>query len=35
MTWKVYRGKTWTGIVESNYAWASAYWTPRGFNLVG
>lgn len=32
--WKVYRGNVWTGIVETNFEWASKYWPPRGYKLV-
>lgn len=35
MSWKVYRAKTWIGIVETNYEWAAAYWIPKGFKLIG
>ncbi len=31
---KVMNGKRFTGIIESNYAWAFSYWTKRGFTLV-
>lgn len=27
--WKVYRGKKFLGIIETNFAWASAYWKTR------
>ena len=27
--WAVYRGKIFTGIVESNYEYAKAYWEER------
>ena len=32
--WKVCgpKGK-WLGVIETNYAWAIKYWTPRGFIL--
>jgi len=33
--WKVYRNGRFTGIVETNFAWASAYWSRRkGCKLV-
>lgn len=34
MQWKVYRGKRFIGIIESNFLWASRYWTPKGYRLV-
>ena len=34
MKWKVTKRGKWIGIVETNYAWALAYWVPRGYKLV-
>jgi len=33
--WKVYKGKKFTGIIESNYAYAFEYWkNKKDFKLV-
>ena len=33
--WAVFHGTRPLGLVETNYKYASRYWTPRGYRLVG
>jgi hypothetical protein len=32
-TWKVYNGKRFIGIIESNYDYAITYWKTKGYTL--
>lgn len=33
--WAVFYGSRPLGLVETNYAYASRYWIPRGYQLIG